>query len=129
MFWFQVPVILTNLGKTIVQTDFNFFFTITFPISLAALVLIYWGVIDVIGVRLRSKIKLLFFAWFFLALVFFTQQFIVQGGVIQTYALPLIGNIAFYLPIRILIIVTLAWWVWKSSNKTIYGVLGASALI
>ena len=129
MYWFQVPVILTNLGKVIIQSDFNFFFALIFPITFVALVLIYWGALDAIGIRLRPKIKMLFFAWFLFALAFFIQQFIVQEGVIQEYALPLVGNIAFYLPIRMLIILTLAWWLWKSRNKTIYGILGASAII
>lgn len=129
MYWFQVPVILTNLGKTIVQSDFNFFFAITLPITFVALVLIYWGVLDAIGIRLKPKIKLLFFAWFLFALAFFVQQFIVQGGVIQRYPLPLVGNIGFYLPIRLLIILTLAGWFWKSRSKTLPEVLGASAVI
>ena len=129
MYWFQVPVILTNLGKTIVQSDFNFFFAITFPITFVALILIYWGTLNIIGVRLKPKIKLLFFAWFLCALAFFVQQFVIQGGVIQGYPLPLVGNIAFYVPIRVLIILTLGWGLWKSRNKTVYGALGASAII
>jgi hypothetical protein len=129
MYWFQVPVILTNLGKTIVQSDFNFFFAITLPITFVALVFVYWGALNIIGIQVSKKIKLLFLAWFLFALAFFVQQFVVQGGVIQEYSLPLVGNIGFYLPIRLLIIFVLARWLWQASNKTIYGVLGASAII
>src|SRR3989338_11500205 len=53
MYWFQVPVILTNLGKTIVQSEFNFFFAITFPITFVALILIYLGVLDAIKFQMR----------------------------------------------------------------------------
>lgn len=129
MYWFQVPVVLTNLGQVIVQSDFNFFFSITLPITFVALILIYWGVLDIAQIRLTRRLTIAFLVWFLFAVAFFAQQFIAQGGVIQTYALPLVGNFGFYLPIRTLIIVTLLWWLWKAHDKTMFGVLGASAVI
>ncbi|OGZ61004.1 MAG: hypothetical protein A2919_00700 [Candidatus Spechtbacteria bacterium RIFCSPLOWO2_01_FULL_43_12] len=129
MYWFQVPVILSNLGKTIVQSEFNFFFAITFPITFVALVFIYLGVLDAIKFQMRPITKLLFGAWVISALIFFVQQFIVQDGVIQNHVLPLVGNIAFYGPIRTLIILTLVFWLRNTKNKALYGILGALAII
>src|SRR3989344_8279351 len=91
--------------------------------------MIYLGCLDIIGTRLKRNFKVLFWVWFLLALAFFIQQFIVQEGVIHKYALPLVGNIAFYLPVRLMIIFTMAGWIWKSGPRGIYGFFGALAII
>src|SRR3989344_7733681 len=129
MFWFQIPVILTNLGRTVEQSDFNFFFALTLPITFVALVFIYRGVLAAIGLRLGSTLKIVFFAWSLLAVLFFSWQFLANEGIIKTYALPLVGNLGFYIPLRAMIIGVLLLWLWKAEGKTRYGVLGALAII
>lgn len=128
MYWFQVPVILTNLGRQATITNFNLFFAITFPITFLALSLIYLGALDVLNLKMRPNSKRLFFLWFLSAIAFFAYQFIVQQGVIQTYTLPLVGNLAFYVPIRILIILTLIGWI-RRGGGSIYGLFGAAGII
>lgn len=129
VYWFQVPVILTNLGWTTTITSFNFFFAITLPVTFLALSLIYWGVLDVLRIQLQPRSKHLFLIWTFCAILFFAYHFIVRQGIIDTYALPLIGNLAFYLPIRVLIIFTLIGWIARTKSKNRQGVIGASFVI
>jgi hypothetical protein len=129
IYWFQVPVILTSLGRTVTVPDFNVFFALALPITFLALVLIYWGVLDALRIRLTPRAKALFGLWFLSALIFFGYHFIVRGGIIETYALPLAGNVVFYLPIRLLIIATLARWLLRRTSSALYGILGASGVI
>ena len=128
IYLFQIPVILTSLGRVITVTRFNLFFSLTFPITLLALIFLYWGVLEVIGIRLKPKIRWGFFVWVLAAVLFFGYYFITRKGVIETYALPLVGNIIFYLPLRTLIIVTLVRWL-SQTPKTAYGMLGAAGII
>lgn len=104
MYWFQVPMALSLLGRTMVMTDFNLFFALTLPITFLALVLICLGLFEVLGVRLGKTAKLLFWFWFLFALAFFAYYFISNEGIIRTYSMPILGNVVFYLPIRCLII-------------------------
>ena len=129
MYWFQVPAILIGFGKVITVTKFNLLFAFTFPMVLLALILVYIGILQISGKKLWKKQKIALSVWFFSALVFFGYHFILNGGIIQTYFLPLGGNIAFYLIIRILIIFALIRLLYRVEMRTLYGVLGASALI
>src|SRR3989344_9141132 len=90
MYWFQVPVILTNLGRTTTITAFNFFFAVTFPVTFLALALIFLGVLDALNIQMSRRKKWLFLAWFVSAMAFFAYHFIVRKGVIQTYSLPIV---------------------------------------
>jgi len=128
-YWFQVPAILVGFGRTITVTDFNFFFALTFPITFLALILIFLGILGATGLRISGRKYALFFAWFGAAIAFFADQFIVGEGIIQTYSLPLVGNIIFYLPIRIMIIILLARWLFRQESKTTFGVLGSVSII
>ncbi len=128
MYWFQVPAILAKAGKAITVTDFNFFFALSFPITLLALIFFYLGILDILNIRLPRWAKMFFGAWFLAAVFFFGYNFIIQKGIISTYALPLIGNIAIYLPIRTLIIVTLVRWFLKTPRLTLWGILGAAGI-
>ena len=129
MYWFQVPAIFFSIRNVIVVTDFNLFFALTFPITLLALVFIYLGILQISKIRLGKKKKYIFALWLLSAVLFFTYHFTANQGVIETYSLPLIGNILFYLPIRILIIFVLARWLFTSKIKNIYGILGATGII
>ena len=129
MFWFQVPLILTSLGRIVTVTDFNFFFAITLPITFLALILIYAGICDLLGIHFKPRTNKLFIGWFVFAALFFSYYFIVNAGIIKTYALPLGGNIVFYAPLRLLIILTLVKWLVKPGIKTTAGVIGALAVI
>ena len=129
MYWFQVPAILIGLGKTITVTDFNLFFTITFPITLLALTLVYTGILQISGIELGKKQKIALSIWLLSAVVFFGYHFILNKGVIQTYLMPLGGNIGFYLVIRVLIILAAIRLLYKTEMRTLYGILGAGALI
>ena len=122
-FWFQVPVILNNFGKVITVTDFNLFFALTFPITFLALVLIYTGAVQVTGLYLSNKSKKLFTIWVVVAVAFFSYHFIAQKGIIQTYSLPLVGNLLFYIPIRSLIISKLFAWLFLYDGKKPTGAL------
>lgn len=125
MYWFQVPAILAKAGKVITVTDFNLFFTLSFPITLLALIFFYLGILDILKIRMSQWAKVVFWIWFSSAFLFFGYHFIIQGGIISTYSLPLAGNIIFYLPIRTLIILTLARWFLTVPRLTLWGVLGA----
>jgi hypothetical protein len=129
MYWFQVPVILTNLGKVITVTDFNLFFALTLPINFLALVLIYWGSIEVLGSRLKPKSRKLLIGWFLFAVVFFVYHFIARKGVIEVYSLPIVGNFLLYVPLNSIIIITFVRWFSRSSVKTMNGVLGGTAIM
>src|SRR3989344_2841961 len=87
MYWFQVPIILTNLGRTTTITAFNFFFAVTFPVTFLALAMIYWGVLDALNIRLNRMLKVLFLAWLLSAAAFFAYHFIIYYGVISTHNL------------------------------------------
>ena len=76
-----------------------------------------------------TKSKILFFFWFILAAGFFTYFFIIHKGIINTYALPLVGNILFYIPLRILIIVTVIKLFFRPELQTAYGILGGAFII
>lgn len=128
IYWFQVPAILAKAGKAVTVTDFNFFFALSFPITFLALVFFYLGTIDILGIRLPRWAKITLGAWFLFAIVFFAYNFIIQKGVISTYALPLVGNILIYLPIRTLIILTLVRWFITVPRLTLFGVLGAAGI-
>lgn len=137
-YWFQIPAILVSFGKVVTVTDFNVFFALTFPITFLALMLVYLGLRQISGGgRLRGRrendmraaSKIFFCAWFALAVLFFGYYFITQKGIINSYALPLIGNIAFYLPIRALIILVTARLLFRPEFKTIYGALGGAGII
>ena len=129
IYWFQVPAILIGFGKIITVTSFNLFFTLTFPITFLALILVYVGILQISGTKLGKKQKIIFLIWFFSAIIFFGYHFILNEGVIQTYLLPLGGNIAYYLVIRVLIIFALIRLLYRVEMQTLYGVLGAGALI
>jgi len=129
MYWFQVPVILTNLGKVITVTDFNLFFALTLPTTFLALILIYLGVVEITRFQLKRQTKVLLFLWFLSSILFFAYQFIVNEGIIRTYAPPLVGNLVFYLPIRIFIIAILVRWLFGPARKTLLGYMGAAGVI
>lgn len=129
MYWFQVPTILAKFGKVLTVTEFNFFFALTLPITFLALMFVYLGVVGITKVNLGKGVKLLLAAWFILSVIFFAYQFVSNGGIIKTYALPLVGNLAFYIPIRLLIALTIIRWLFKSDFKTILQILGASGII
>lgn len=129
MYWFQIPAILVGFGKSIIVTDFNLVFTITFPIVLLALILIYIGILQISGTKLGKKQKIALSVWFLSSIIFFGYYFILNEGIIQTYFFPLGANIAFYLVIRILIIVALIRLLYRVEMRTLYGMLGAGALI
>ncbi|KKT40851.1 MAG: hypothetical protein UW30_C0017G0021 [Candidatus Giovannonibacteria bacterium GW2011_GWA2_44_13b] len=129
MYWFQVPIILTNLGRTTTITAFNFFFAVTFPVTFLALAMIYWGVLDALNIRLNRMLKVLFLAWLLSAAAFFAYHFIIYHGVISTHILPVVGNLVFYLPLRILIIIALARRVMQMDNKKNLGAFGAAFVI
>lgn len=129
MYWFQIPALLSSLKKVIIVTNFNLFFVITFPLTFLALIFLYLGLLQIFKIQLERKQKYIFFIWFFSALFFFAYHFIVYKGIIETYALPLVGNIAFYIPIRGLIIFTLIRWLIMSKTKSACGVTGASFVI
>lgn len=128
MYWFQAPAILAKAGKVITVTDFNFFFALSFPITFLALVFFYLGTIDVLGIRLPRWAKFILGAWFLFAVIFFAYNFIIQKGIIGTYALPLVGNMLIYLPIRTLIILTLVRWFVSMPRLTVFGILGAAGV-
>ncbi|MBI1956850.1 MAG: hypothetical protein HYS44_00095 [Candidatus Niyogibacteria bacterium] len=128
MYWFQVPAILSGLGKTITVTDFNLFFALTFPITFLALIFIYIGILQISGIRLGKKQMLALSAWFLAAILFFAYQFIVNKGVIQTYLLPLMGNL-FYIFIRALIVFTVIRLLIRPEMQTRVGILGAAAIV
>lgn len=128
-YWFQLPAIFVGLGKVITLTDFNLFFSLTFPITLLALILIYLGILQMAGIRLSRPKKIFFFVYFALAVLFFSYYFISRKGIIEDYALPLVGNIAFYLPMRLLIIFTIAKITLRTEFGNAYGTLGAAVII
>ncbi len=128
MYWFQIPVILTNLGRVITVTSFNLFFAITLPITFLALILMYLGVAEITGLQINRNKKTILFLWFMFSLLFFAWQFIVNEGIIKTHALPLVGNIVFYIPLRLLIIVASARWLMKPESQTTFGIIGATAV-
>ncbi|MBI3020071.1 MAG: hypothetical protein HYY60_01980 [Parcubacteria group bacterium] len=129
MFWFQVPAILARVGGGITVTDFNLFFTLTFPITFLALLLVYIGILQISGIELGKKQKIALTVWFLAAVIFFAYHFILNKGVIQAYLLPLGGNIVFYAVIRTLIILTMLRLLSRAEMKNIYGFVGAGAII
>src|SRR3989344_5323097 len=106
MYWFQIPVILTNSGRAVTVTSFNLFFALTLPIVWIAIFCLFMGSIAVLGHRLKGRQKVAICAWFLAAVIFFAYHFITRKGVISTYSLPIVGNLIFYLPLYILIIAT-----------------------
>lgn len=129
MYWFEVPLILGVLGKVVTVTSFNLFFAMMLPVTFLALVLLYRGTLELLEIRWTKKANTLFFFWFLAAVVFFGYVFTIGGGIIRTYALTLGGTLMFFVPIRALIILTLTKWLWRARDKTISGILGASAII
>jgi len=129
MYWFQVPAILVGLGKTVTVTDFNLFFALTLPITFLALMLFYFGILQISKIDLGRNKKIFLFAWFVFAVAFFAYYFITEKGIINTYVLPLVGNILFYLPIRLLIIVAVIRSLFHSVIKNIYGILGVIGIV
>ena len=129
MYWFQIPAILANLGVVVTVSKFNFFFALTLPVTFLALIFIYLGILDALEINIKKAVKILLGAWFFSAALFFGYNFIASGGVIQTDSVPLAGKLAIYLPLRLLIIATLAWWLWRARPLTLFGVLGAAGVI
>ena len=129
LFWFQIPAILARLGEGITVTDFNLFFTLTFPITFLALLLVYIGILQISGIELGKKQKIALSVWFLSAVAFFVYHFILNKGIIQAYLLPLGGNILFYAVIRILIILTVIRLLSRAEMKTAYGFVGAGAIV
>lgn len=129
MWWFQIPAILAGLGKAVTVTDFNLFFTLTFPITFLALLLVYIGILQILGIALGKKQKIALSVWFLSAVAFFAYYLILNKGIIQTYLLPLGGNILFYAVIRTLIILTMLRLLTRAEMRHIYGFVGASAII
>ena len=129
MFWFQVPAILARVGEAVTVTDFNLFFTLTFPITFLALLLVYIGILQISGIELGKKQKVVLWVWFLSAVLFFAYHFILNKGVIQTYLLPLGGNIVFYSVIRTLIILTMLRLLYRAEMRNFYGFVGAGAII
>lgn len=126
MYWFQVPLILSLLGRKMVITDFNLFFALTLPITFLALVFIYLGLLKNWGIKFGQTSKIIFLFWFLFALIFFVYYFISNEGIIRTYSMPLMGNIGFYVPIRILIICISAKELLSAKSRSAPLVLGTS---
>lgn len=128
-YWFMVPSILVSFGKIITISDFNLFFALTLPITFFALILIYIGIIRVFQLKFSRIAKIALSIWFVVAVFFFAYHFIKNGGVIETYLLPLGGNIIFYLPIRALIILAFVRWLSKPGTKSVWGILGGIGVV
>ncbi len=129
MYWFQVPAILIGLGKTITVTDFNLFFALTLPITFLALILVYVGILQIADFAVSRRRKVFLFSWFALAILFFAYYFVSQRGIINTYALPLVGNIAFYFVIRVLILAAAVRLAFRSELQNSAGIIGISGLV
>lgn len=128
MYWFQVPAILTGLGKTITVTGFNLFFTLTFPITFLALAMFYLGILLISGKKLSARKEIFFLVWFAAATLFFAYFFITRGGVIDTYIMPLAGNILLYLPIRLLIIFAAIRLLFHAEIRSVCGIIGVAGV-
>lgn len=129
MYWFQVPAVLVGLGITITVTDFNLFFALSFPVTFLALMLLYLGVLQIKQIALSRKKKMLLFMWFAAAIIFFAYYFIINKGIIETYVLPLGGNIVFYMPMRLMIIAAAVKLLLRPEMRTPAGISGMAAVI
>lgn len=129
MYWFQIPAILFSATKLIIVSNFNLFFALTFPITLLALIFIYLGILQISKIQMHKNKKRLFFLWFSSAIIFFIYQFISNNGIIDTYTMPLVGNIVFYLPIRLLIIFVLVKNFFRMDSRNIYWILGVVGVV
>ncbi|MEK7195543.1 MAG: hypothetical protein AAB655_02520, partial [Patescibacteria group bacterium] len=129
MYWYQVPAAIVGLGHTITVTDFNFFFALTFPVTFLALMLVFVGIIDIFEYKIGKKSKAMLLIWFLSAIAFFSYYFITREGIIDTYLLPLGGNMIFYLPMRALIILV----IWKrlsgAANRNLYMTIGSVLIV
>lgn len=134
MYWFQVPGILAALGKSVTISRFNLFFALTLPITFLALILFYLGIVDALDIKIKRTAKIALFVWFASAALFFGYTFVLHKGVIETYSVPLIGNLVFYMPLRLLIIATFIWWFYATAlplepKTKIFAVLGSLGVV
>ena len=129
MYWFQIPAILFSIRKVIVVSDFNLFFALTFPITFLAFIFIYLGILQIFEIQTERGKNFFTWSWFIFAIFFFTYHFIARKGVIETYSFPIVGNLLFYVPIRMLIIFITVRWFIKLKSRNIYSILGTGGIV
>lgn len=111
---FQIPAILSNLGKGFILTDFNAFFSLTLSLSFLGLLLIYIGILYAIGRARKTHMYLVI--WFGIIAILYSFMF--YGHRIFTSDAPtLITAFLFYLPLYALILHAL--WKWHRKQDWI----------
>jgi len=121
---FQIPVILFNLGKGFILTDFNAFFSLTLSLSFLGLLLVYLGILYAIGRARKTHIHLV--VWF--ALIAILYSFVFYDYRIFTSDTPmLITAFLFYIPLYVLILYALWKWYrkddWIKTRITTVGII------
>lgn len=121
---FQIPAILSNLGKRFTLTDFNPFFSLTLSLSFLGLILIYLGILYAVGRAWKTCMHLVI--WF--ASIAILYSFMFYNHRIFTSDIPtFITSFLFYFPLYALILHALWKWYrkhdWIKTGLTTVGIV------
>ncbi len=121
---FQIPAILSNLGKGFILTDFNAFFSLTLSLSFLGLLLIYLGILYAIGRARKTHRRLVI--WFGIIAILYSFMFY-DHRIFTSDTPTLITAFLFYLPLYGLILHALWKWHrqqdWIKTRLTTVGIL------
>ncbi|MDE2226367.1 MAG: hypothetical protein KGJ89_00180 [Patescibacteria group bacterium] len=122
IYWFQIPAILFHAGASFTLSDFNLFYSISFPLAFIGLVAIYKGIRSV-GFLKPGWIKNYhLWIWMILSLAVFGTYVYLFGSAPDNYVIEFLVVFLFFLPVYFLNMYGLIQWKrdWKAvATKTI----------
>lgn len=108
--WLQLPAILASSGSLVYVPDVNVFITFAFPLSFIGLVLIYAGMMSIAPPQHRHTYDALIILELGIALLVYLASLLTTSGAQSNFVLIIITNLLFFLPMRLLIL--LSAWQW-----------------
>lgn len=109
--WLQLPAILASSGSTVLVTTLNTFIAFAFPLSFIGLVLLYAGMMSIAPPQHRHTFDALIILELAVALVVYLAALFTTGAAQSNFVLVIVTNLLFFLPIRLLIL--LSAWQWR----------------
>lgn len=108
--WLQLPAILASTGALLYVPDISAFITFAFPLSFIGLVLLYAGMMNIAPPQHRHTFDALIIIELAIALVVYLVALFTNSGAQSNFVLVLVTNLLFFVPMRLLIL--LSAWQW-----------------
>lgn len=122
--WLQLPVVLASSGFLVYVSDLNNFITFTFPLSFIGLVLIYAGMMSIAPPQHRHTFDAFIILELAIALLVYLVSLITNSGAQSNFVLVIVTNLLFFIPMRLLLLLSAWQWHQKLDAKVHTGHVG-----